>query len=143
MLAVHKLIFLDFFSNNLLFLLNAFNYEKVPLVQRSIPFQDVITASRLLHAKISTEHGICRNDCAKLCLRTANCLSFNFCSPQTCVLNFADIFSDGVLVIQDTSCLYQGSRKIFFESFSNKNALDMLHSAINSKGPRFSPGKPR
>ena len=100
-----------------------------PVAHRSVVFDDHRMAKKLNGTVLESHRRVAATDCALLCTRTPNCLSFSFCDPETCRLHSHDVFSDDANdLIHDDSCSYRGMKREEFpecrEDGKTKDILD-------------------
>ena len=90
----------------------------IPLVQRSLVFDDVRVGEKLTGQIFRTEYGFDRNECVTFCLFLPECKSFNFFERRICEFNSGDVFSTGAEMKNDSAAIYQGMRQeIYPECF--------------------------
>ena len=69
------------------------------------------TSKRRKRSKKTIKGGISKQTgCATMCLQTAECKSFNYCSRKLCQLNSNDFYSLGQdsSMVEDSRCVYVG-----------------------------------
>ena len=114
MLRMRKLRVLSFFLISKIH--NSGNVVAVnlPAASRSIKFEDIrrsfrLTGSSMLKTQLTSSHLR-----ARMCGRTPQCSSFNYCPSKLCELNSDDVYSIGqnqFLLQGDPNCVYNGMIK--------------------------------
>ena len=106
----------------------------IPLVQRSLVFDDLRLGEKLTGQITRVETDINRVGCAISCLQTPECMSFNFFVNFKCELNSGDAFTNETEMITDPASNYQGMRKeIYPECFEKGLPRDIR----NDDDPNF------
>ena len=83
----------------------------LPLSSRNTCFEDFRRFQKLTGNSSAIFTNMPRIQCASKCLKSPNCLSFNFCGKKTCELNTADVHSKNFVLEKDNSCSYFGMRQ--------------------------------
>ena len=82
-----------------------------PLAERSLAFEDAENGQKLIGHSIKSQRKSNQQRCARLCVLTPECLSFNFCESQLCQLNFEELLTDGIVLVDDKFCKYVGIKR--------------------------------
>ena len=107
----------------------------LPLSSRNTCFEDFRRFQKLTGNSSAIFTNMPRFQCASKCLKSPNCLSFNFCGRKTCELNTADAHSKNFVLEKDNFCSYFGMRqnampeciqKGYLNDILNDNAIEEL-----------------
>ena len=85
-----------------------------PVVQRGILFEDVRSGLKIVEPPIKIFRRKGRILCAKLCIRHPECLSFNHCHSDICLLYSLDAFSVNLSLEKNSQCDYVGLNENHF-----------------------------
>ena len=70
---------------------------EIPKGQRSVSYDHFKENAVLAKVPQQMFNGMRASDCAHLCVATRDCLSYNYCLSQLCILNEGHVSTDGIV----------------------------------------------
>ena len=87
------------------------NVQKFSIIRSNI-FEDHRPRIALVDFEAQKVTKTSLSECGHLCTVKSNCLSFNYCSSRTCVLNNQDAFSSSTAIFEPNNvCSYFGMKR--------------------------------